>query len=232
MLTDTISDGYKKVYNLLKPAGQLYEDIYYKSKDCVSNEKVVSYVKRCIKQNAFTPITNESHIHKRMLSSICSNEKNTFIESINKYCDFGIIIEDDALISPIIISKFISYFKKSGYDMILFSNPLCPETIIDHFVVPQLKFGVFSTNKIFNLSYQSGNFKVLRTRGFIKQESKSTLREHTIFRKKLILELLGEAKENLKTIKEKHDELEMIYSDAMDYNSINIYTEEFINLII
>ncbi len=228
-LFDDISQRYKSVYSTLHSAGILYLNLQMQNENHCNKEKILSFIKKYVKQNAISPVQKEAKICNRFLSSISCDGIVTKTDTIMKMCDKGIIINDEMNISSSIISMFVSYFRRSGYDIILFHNPLCPEKKIDHMIIPDLKFGIISTNNIFELIIDTKNFKQINSKIFIDKDFVSENKNKISLKKKIIAQLLGSATIELKYIKELHDKLEKYYINSIDFNHLDKLTRNIIN---
>ncbi len=227
-LFDIISQKYKEVYSILKSAGILNTQQLIESENKCDKQKVSAFIKKYVKQNAFTPIGSDGTVSNRFLSAISYKGNAIQKSTINRLCDNGIVIDDEINLSSYIISKFVSYFKRSGFDVIAFRNPLCPEYKIDHIIVPKLRFGVFTSNSIFNPDFENDRFKSINSKNFIMKNYISENKNKISLRKKLITKLLNSATEDLKEIKLLHDQLETYYINSIDYKSLNEYTNKFL----
>ncbi len=227
-LFDVISTKYKSVYSILRSAGIMYTQQIVESENNCDKQKVSEFVKKYIKQNAFIPQCTEAKINNRFLSAISCNGSALQEKTITDICKNGIILEDELNLSSYIISKFIAYFKRSGYEMFLFHNPLCPEYKIDHIIIPKINFGIITSQPIFTTEIHNEKFKIINTKKFISKSYTSENKNKLSLRKKIIPQLISSATEELKEIKSLHDDLEKYYIKSIDYKSLNEYSDVII----
>lgn len=228
-LTDGISSRYKSVYSVLKSAGILFSQQCADAEQATDAEKAVSFIKRAVKQNAFTPINSNSKVQHRFLSAINCNGITCFTDTATALCESCIVIDDEYTVAGGILTRFISYFRKCGYDIMIFYNPLCPESRIDHIIIPRLKFGIFTSNKTFTYDINESIItKRINSRSFIDKAEYDRIKNKMSFRKKMVSELINDCVSELLNIKSMHDELEKYYINAVDHDSLNKYTEQFI----
>jgi len=228
---DDISKNYKSVYSLIRSAGLLMLNIQNDSELNCDKSKILNFIKKYIKQTAFTPIEKTTRLFNRFISSISCNGLTTMESTIDKLCDRGIIINDEINLSSYIISIFISYFKKSGYDIYVFHNPICPEYKIDHIIIPDLKLGIFTSSSIFEINSNRENFKIINSKQFINKSYITNNKNKINLKKKISLQLLDCSVNELKQIKTLHDNLEQYYIKAIEHSKLNEYTGELINKI-
>lgn len=232
LLSNKISNKYKKVYGTTRSAGTIFNQIIEISDEYIENNKIISFIKKTVKQNAYTPTENTASINHRFLNSI-SYKGLFYCCSPYELCQQIIMLDDDAFISKEIISKFASYFNKSGYDAIIYHNPLCPNSKIDHLIIPKLKFGILSTNSVFEYSVNQdlNNIKIVNSKNFIKKDIFNENKNKINFYKRITKNLLDTALIDLSEIKTLHDELEQYYINSMNYNMLNEFTSDFIKQI-
>lgn len=230
--TNQISNNYNQVYGVLRSAGLLYEQLTSISESFLNKEKILKLIKKTVEQNTLTPVESYQIIKRRFYNSINGAGKVSFSDTPEKLCNHGIIIDDDIMAAGNILTKFLAYFKKRGYGIIVYFNPLCPDTKIDHLIIPQLNFGIFSSNPIFRFDLENNDFKHINIKNYIDKNAYILNKNKITFRKKLINELLDSAISDLQNIKNMHDLLEQYYINSVDYEKINIFTKNFIQKIV
>ncbi len=228
-LFDEISNRYKSVYSTLKSAGTLLGRQMLESECNCDIEKVNILLKKIVKQNAFTPIVNNKKLSKRYLSAINCQGTMAFDATVSKLCDNCIVLDDELSVSGVILSKFLMFFRKSGYDVDVYYNPLCPTNKIDHIILRQFRFGIFTNSTLFPLEIRDEICqKRINTKKLIDKEYSENNKNKISLRKKLISQLLDGAVLELMHIKQLHDKLETYYIDVIDYKKLSLFTDNFI----
>ncbi len=228
-ISDEISKRYASVYSLLNVAGILMTSNINDSDDVIIIKQVNEYISKHLKQNGVSPMGLKAKSTARFLSAINCKGVITLNDTINSLCDEALIIEDDIAYVDIMLKKILYYLQKSGYDTIAFYNPLCPKKL-DHIIVPQIRYGFFTSNKIFDISLNDNvKIKKIDSSRFIDKEKYENIKSIYTHKKKTISKILTESTEKLKNIKNLHDELEKYYINAMDYEKMNYFTQQFIN---
>jgi len=228
-LFNDISNRYNSVYSILRSAGILLINQQIESENNCDKAKIISFIKKFIKQSTFDHNENDSRLFNRYLSSISCNGIATHKNTIETLCTRGIVITDEISLSSYIISKFISYFKKTGNDIYIFHNPLCPEQKIDHIIIPGLKLGIFTNNYMLNLNFENQKFKNINTKAFINKDYYSDNKNKINLKRKIISQLLDTSTNELKIVKKLHDELEEYYKASMNYHALDNYTNDIIS---
>ena len=230
-LTDEISKRYSSVYSLLNVAGILMTSNINDADDIINIERVNEYISKHMKQNGVSPIKSKPKHTARFLSAINCKGVITLNDTINSLCNEALIIEDDTVHVDTIMKKILYYLHKSGYNTITFYNPLCPKKI-DHIIVPQIQYGFFTSNKIFDISLNDNiKCKKIESNRFICKEKYDNIKSIYSHKKKTISKILTESCDKLKNIKILHDELEEYYINAMNYEKMNNFTQQFINSV-
>jgi len=228
-ISDTISNEYKSVYSILNVAGILYaSNISDSNKAC--NKKIINdYISKHLTQCNFTSMSKKGACKKRILNAINCKGTIALNNTVTTLCDSALIIDDESLCIDSFMKKILLYLQKNGYDTIAFYNPLFPKKL-DHIILPKERYGFFTTNKLFNINF-SDNIKSKRIDSikFVDKEKNEQIRSLYNYKKKTVSKLIADATEKLKNIKEMHDKLEKYYIDAMDYDKMDIFSEQFIN---
>ena len=231
-ISNSISEKYKCVYSILKSAGILYSSLVEKATQNNDSFEITQLVKKLIKQNGIMPTQCDTTVYNRFLNGISSTGTSGFVETIDKLCDEIILIEDGYSLAGVFLSKFLNYFKKTGYEILVFHNPLCPDIKIEHIIVPQLRFGIITSSSLFEpVINENKIIKKIFTRNFIDKDYVNQNKNKILFRKKMIKQLIDRSVIELDVIKGLHDELEQYYINAMDFDKLNEFTNIFINTI-
>ena len=133
-------------------------------------------------------------------------------------------------VGHIYLSKAASVFTKLGYDTLRVHSPLCPENKFEQVIVPQLGLGLITTKHIFSPEIDETKIiKKIITKASVNREIYSENKNKLTFEKKLINDILSTVCKELAVIKTLHDKLENYYINAIDYDKLNKFTNEFID---
>ncbi len=103
----------------------------------------------------------------------------------------------------------------SGYEVIVFKNPILPSKLTDGIFIPELSLFIVREYEFTKLYEAYQQIPIAETaQGFEKETQ-------------LINELIILASEKIKAAKKVHDRLEEYYISAMDFNELNTYCESF-----
>lgn len=225
-----ISAKYKSVYALLAACGnaEKFRDNILEShinKGTVNND-----IKKLIKQHAIMPIENAAVNTDRFLSTFTGNGIVTHGETDGMLCDEVTLFEDRFGIAHIILGKLQSYLIKMGYDTISVHSPLTPETKLEQVLVPALRLGFIASGHSFSPEIDGEKIiKTVNTKKYISKEVIVQNKNKLAFIKKLQNELYTAVCDEMGEIKALHDDLEKYYIGAMDFKSLNEFTNAFMS---
>lgn len=227
-LFEEISERYRGVYCILKTAGLIQSRRCALTEPKADTEKITAAIKKIIKQNAIVSIENQPKTENRMLSAFSGSGIVTLSETTEKICDEYIVFEDSAGIAHLFLAKLAVVMTKMGYDSIRVHSPLCPDAKLEQILLPQLRLGFIASGHLYSPSIDEKKvIKKINTKAFTDREFYSQNRNKLSFLKKTERELISSVCDELKVIKQKHDELETYYISAADHSALNRFTEQF-----
>ena len=203
----------------------LNTDIYTLAEDCLNKDKLASYIKRLTKKlipKAMPDGTGK--IEFKQLSAFTTENYMTHPIS-GEYSKY--FIKDDLFAGGDYFLKSIAeIFINNGYDVTVSECTMLHNSTFEHLIVEQLGL-VFITGNFFN-GLVPENENIINFSRFYDKEMYSNKKQRINFDKKASLELAQEASVCLKTALDIHDELEKFYINAIDFESLNHFTAEFI----
>ncbi len=228
-LFDEISAAYKPVYQLLRAAGMTENWAVSQFEAHIDGEKMTNQLKKIIRQNAITAIQSKPTVMTRLLSAHAKGGALTYSDTTDALCDEYVVLEDGICISHLFLAKVSSCFNKLGYDTINIKSPLCPDKKTEQVIIPQLRLGFISLCHLYSPQLSEDKIiKKINTRTFVDKDFCIQNKNKLTFSKKLTRELICKAALDIDAIKAKHDILEKYYIEAMDFNALNKFTEDFI----
>lgn len=207
----------------LKAAAGLYSDIMAVGESALNRQKLDAYADRI--SSKLLPKANclkHGKIIRRRITSVTPKgvitQESAFTGCKLYYIDDACIAVTDRLLKTLSV---ISVNK--GYDTIVSTNPIMPDSVYDHVVIPSL--GIAFTSKPL-----SGAQKINSLRFYdhiILKEKRKRLQ----FAATAGTELVKETANVLAKAKAVHDDLESHYIAAMDFDKLNEYTQSLIEEI-
>lgn len=214
----------------LSAAGSIDNEIQLMHQRYIKEDKINSFANRFImrelpKKKGCQP----GRRSKRFLSGITPKGVIFFGETVTKLASRIIGICDDySAVSPLIVSRIAEGAIKHGYDVILCHCPMRPREC-EHIIIPEVGLALITVKNEHETGLLCDRF--VHAKRFLHEgikDKKSVLR----FDRRLKNELINEAVQKLKEAKHTHDRLERIYIDALDYEKLNSYCDEFIKRLL
>lgn len=207
----------------------LNTDIYNIGEDCLNKSKLTSYIKRLAKKLIPKSGTrNTGRIEFKQLSAFTTENYMTHPVD-GDYSRY--FIKDDLFAGgDYFLKSLAEMFISSGYDATISECTMLHNSTFEHLISEQLGL-VFITGNFFN-GLVPENENIINFSRFYDKDKYTSKKQRINFDKKASLELAKEAAVCLKTALDIHNELEKFYINAIDFEGLNNFTEEFINKLI
>lgn len=221
LAANALNKRYHKICSsYLKAAGELIFEEINRQKAHINSIKLDSYANKLCKK--LMPCkANETCETTRLITGITPKGIVTFNDSIK--AENMIIIKDEigAVFNKIALNVLASA-QYEGYKTVRLANPFLPNDLIDGVIIPTINTAIIRECDYIKPASPARriNSKRFLFADFIENSTAK-------LNKKLIKELILEAKSNLKMAKSAHDKLEKFYINAMDFNALNSYCEAF-----
>lgn len=222
--TDENKSFHKSASNYIKSAGNILKDSFNLIKIATDKDKCISYAnnfcKKHIPKNQGKP---KEWI--RFLSGITPKGIVFYGDTAIKNLKTNVILEDEYGFSANIIIKILrDYALKQNYEIITIKNSLLPSSLYDGIIIPKLSLAFLRET-----SYLKFNTPIRRihAKRFIKQNEFVNLKDRLKANKKNFLTLAQNTCEILNQAKHSHDQLEKYYINAMDFEKLNIFLDDF-----
>lgn len=162
-------------------------------------------------------------ITERFLSGITPKGFYDFSQELYERSKKRIIIADNSYaVSSFILGLIKNEAKKRGYNVTVYKNPFLPQMLTDSLEIEEAGLCVMSENAYIHLHAPERRIRA----GRFKSGFESSGKRQETFSKRVFKELIGSAVNILKTAKQVHDELESCYISAMDFKSLEKYTDK------
>ncbi len=209
----------------LSAAGKLDNEIRLICSPFVNEEKINSFAVRFSMRE--TPRKKKSPPGRKtrcFLSAITPKGTVFMNDTVNALSTRIIGIDDEhSAASGILLQQIGENAVKNGYDVIFCHCPMKPEEC-EHVIIPKINLAVVTLKSEHPIAVPCD--RIIHSSRFLTdgiKRNRSLLR----FDKKLKHELIKEGVEKLKKAKSVHDELEKVYIEAMDFDSMNSFCSSF-----
>jgi hypothetical protein len=225
-LTDQNKTYHKTAQKYLAAAGQIMLDTYKTALSCTKAEETQKFAESIAKK--YIPKSHGAPYEwVRFLEGITPKGIIAHPETILNSCKNVVIISDKfGACANIIMNRIRNFALLNGYEIITLKSAFLPTVITEHIIIPKLSLAFVTEN-----DYIKFDTDVRRThaRRFTSNKLIHHSQNRIKFNLKITKILLNSASENLKKAKAVHDDLEECYKAIMDYDTLNKFTEDFIN---
>ena len=197
-------------------------------KQVIIEDKINLYCKNTSKKLFKSNLNSIGSEKIRFLSGITPKGIFVFEDTINSICDKIYVLEDDyGVASSIILKNLKQSALEAGFDITVCYCPTDPYNKLEYLIIPQIKTSFAVANNYHPLN-QIVPYKTIHCKRFIDLEKLNDEKERLKFNKKIKLELIKKAVENLQLAKSTHDELEEMYIQSMNFSKVNKLSDSLI----
>ncbi len=223
-VTDHNKSLHKTASKYLNAAGQIMLDSYKTALSCTKNAEVKTFADKLCKK--YIPRKNGiPYEWVAFLSGITPQGVITYPETVTDSCRKLVIISDKfRAASNVIMNEVRNFCLINGYEIITVKNSFLPTLITDHIIIPELSlaFVTEDNNQLF-----ATDTRRIHARRFTSNKLLHNSSQRLKLNRKVTESLICAATDTLKQAKSVHDKLENYYINAMDFKSLNAFTEKF-----
>ncbi len=224
-VTDLNKALHKTAAKYLTAAGQILLDNYKTALACTKKVEIKNFANKLCKKHI--PHKNASSNEcVRFIGGITPEGIIAYPETILNSCEKLIIISDKhRACSNIILNEMRNFCLINGYEIITLKNPLLPSLITDHIIIPELSlaFVTEDNNTVFDT-----DIRRIHARRFTSNKLLHNSAARLKLNRKVSRSLLNAAVDTLKQAKAVHDKLEGFYINAMDFEKLGKFSDNFI----
>ncbi len=221
-ITDENKRLHARARRYLKAASGLYSDILSLGESALIRNKLDSYTERMSAKLFPKTQDHKGKISRRRITSITPNGIITRESAFD--CHKLFYVEDVCIAVTDRLLKNLSVMAiNRGYDVIISTNPILPDSVYEHIIIPSLDIG-FTSKPLQNA--QKINALRFYDRNILRDK-----RQRLQFAASAGTELIKETANVLAKAKSVHDELERYYVCTMDFEALNEYTDCLIDEI-
>lgn len=224
-LQTAIAACHKKCCKLLKCADILLKDNYYFVESCTNFEKLSAVAARICKKE-LPKSSGKGKEYRRLLSAVTNLGILTFSDTVTTLCDRVYLIRDEYGVAANGLLQHIRQDAlQKGYEIFSCYCPISPEQKLEHILIPGLKLA-FVTQSRFGRFDGLTPFKAINFTRFTSIDKLRLKKQYLNFNRKAACELIEAAAGEMERAKMIHDELEKKYTDAVNFKSVDLKTDE------
>ncbi len=221
---------HKKCIEFLSAAKAVNNDTASVVLSSMKTERLHKFARKLAESKLKSEFSTPSVIKKRFLSALTPEGLVMFRDTFSELCENVVVLRDNFGCASSVILKLISiYGARQGISGIMCHCPMSPRFTPEHFIIPEMGIGFFTSNRHHPDSFE--NFTTVDCNRFYDETTLSRHKNRIAFNNRSENELIKEAVNKLSEAKMMHDSLESYYIDAMDFDSMNEYTESLIESI-
>lgn len=203
----------------LSAAGKLKEENIRLLSPFVNREKIYSYALRFVNRELPRIASLPGRKKRRFLSAVTPEGKVFFKDTVESQAHRIIGVEDEfSHISSLLIDRIGELTVKRGYDVYFCYCPLSPKGECEHIIIPKAGLAIISEKSAHNTGLICD--RVLHSKRFM-YDGAQKYRKQLSFNRRLQSELIKESINCLQKAKQVHDDLEKLYINAMDFDSLS-----------
>lgn len=169
--------------------------------------------------------------HIRLLSAVTPEGVVFYGDTLTAFAQRVFVFEDEYFAaSRHFMQRLEKILLNSGAEIISCPSPMYPENTADQIIIPSIKAAVTVKNKF--VPFKGEAYRTYHAKRFTDYEALSQNRQKLTFCKKAARDFIGFAANSMENAREIHNGLEEIYKSAMNFETLNNFTEELIGNII
>lgn len=167
-------------------------------------------------------------IKRRLLTAVTNKGILTYEDTIPALCDEVVLIKDSYSVASVCFLEVVrDYAISNGYDVYCCYSPLDPVNQLEHVLIPEMRLGFVTSNSMCEFE-QVNSSKIINFSRFTDMVKLADKKQYLKFNKKMAFDLLEQAVVILKDAKDIHDDMEIQYTDAVDFSRLDEKSDEVI----
>ena len=221
-LTLENSIHHRRSSKYLSAAGSINEENLRLSSKYINSDKIDNFAFRFVRRELPKKKSSQPGKKKKRFISAITPKGRIFLDEGVKAFAYRIIGIDDeyTAASGELCERIGEKALRNGYDVIFCHCPMKPKLQCEHIIIPEKRLALVTLRSSHKTEIEFD--RIIHAKRFLHEgidEHMTYLR----FNRRLVRELTDEAISALKEAKQTHDKLEKIYTDAMDFQSLNKY---------
>ncbi|WP_125154034.1 PRK06851 family protein [Clostridium rectalis] len=225
-ISSDISDSFKEAYSYLASAKSLHENLSYynhNSLDIIKLNTIKQSLIKSIFKNPRIGSGNERHL---FATAFTPNGIISYIDTLYVKCKNIYTLNGGAGTGKTnILNTIKNEAINSGYDVQIYHDPFIPDRL-EHIIIPDLDTAVLTSNEINNRTFHGTQVYMsnIMDKRYLATKKDSIEKNTETFNS-----LVDEAIKHLNNCKKLHDELEKYYVSNIDFQKVDMLSENLIS---
>ncbi|MBR2742197.1 MAG: hypothetical protein IKD89_01250 [Clostridia bacterium] len=218
-LSAAIGDSFKSAYRFLAAAKGAHDDMRALLGDRTDAERMTRLAARIARAEFKKKDGARGKIHRRFISGITPVGVNHYLdEDLASFSRVYAVMDPFKAGGPL-LSALAEAAAGAGYDVVCCHCPMAPAAFPEHVIIEELSLSFVSENAFHAFSGEA--VRRINLERYVSEDARRQNRQKIKFDLSLYRSLIGRAVEYIKEAKTLHDELEEIYTGAMDFKKVN-----------
>lgn len=223
-----ISKCYKRAYRYLAAAKCIHDDwsnLHYESLDSSKVSVLIETLKNDIFRFDKTGYGNERHL---FATAITPDGIITYVDTLfENYKNKYVLTGGPGLSKTNILDALGNTAQKKGYSVEYMHDPFMPERL-EHIFIPELSTCILTNNEINKSNFDGVSYNLL---DYTNQTSLTKRLPEIEYNSKLFDDLVSKAISLISNSHARHDDLEVFYIAAMNFDVVNAIYDKIIKKI-
>jgi hypothetical protein len=222
---------YKRVYNYLKAAKIIFDDLSQIYKNAVDIEainretdRVVNYIFKAI------PYQNKTSEQRHLFASAITPDGLVhFLDCL--FCNVNnrfLITGSPGTGKSDLLKKITDIFVTKGFNVDIFHCPMNPAKI-EHLIVRELDYGFITSTKPHTISQIKATDQIIDLDFAVNTSKVNFYKQHLDYDSELFWDLIDKSVKALQEAKQLHDQMERLYSSKMSFKKIDAIREKLLS---
>lgn len=219
---------YEEVYRYLDAATDACRERRILAEPFVRYEKMNAAADHAVGMSS----SGQNHLKgtetRRVLYTVTPQGYMGFDDTLSAFADHITVVKDDYGIADLYMSKLRAGFLETGRSIISCMNVLS-EDGADAIIVPEERQAFVTSH--FLREYRGKITETVNLKAFLSAGDLRSYKARLTFHRKLAAEMVAQAVEKMKEVRELHGMLEGLYGTAMDFTAINKLSEDVLTVL-
>ena len=225
-----VGESFKSAYRFLAAAKGAHDDMRAILDESIDAERMTRLAARIARAEFKKKDGACGKIHRRFISGITPVGVNHYLnEDLASFSRVYAVFDPFKAGGPL-LSALSNAASDAGYDVVCCYCPMAPAAFPEHVIIEELSLAFVSENAFHAFSGEA--VRRINLERYVSEETRRQNRRKIRFDLSLYRSLIGRAAEYIKEAKSLHDELEEIYTDAMDFKKVNTLRRTLISEIL
>ena len=194
-------------------------DTYFCGVSCILSKKLDEFINRFSRKILGKKGSGKGISSIRQLTALTEKGCFTWCETLDNYLDVYYLYDDLYACTNLVIKSISDEAIRRGYNVIICPSVVFNNSVYEHLLIPELGIALVGNTPMTKLS--NGIGKKINLMRFYDKEKMAKLKPRLKLNSVTIRDLSDEVYKTIRNAKIIHDDIEKIYSDAMNFGELD-----------